>query len=63
MPRKRLRPPTPDELLTRIERLEGKVAQLLAQQTSRSLQPTWRDLEPIKKDVQRVKEKLGIDDC
>lgn len=40
-----------------VERLEGNVAQLLAERTRDALpRPTWRDLEAIKKDVQRLEQ-------
>ena len=60
---RRLRQPTLDEIVRRIERLEGIVAGLQVDRTRRSLQPTWRDIEPMQKDLKRLKEKLDVDDA
>ncbi len=57
----RLWQPTLDEVVRRIERLEGIVAGLQVDRTKRSLQPTWRDVEPMQKDLKRFKEKLESD--
>ena len=67
MTRPRPQPPAPEELpilylalVTKVERLEGMVRQLLAERTHTQItSPTWRDFQEIKADMDRLRAAIN----
>ena len=60
-------PPAPEELpalyralVTKVEKLEGMVQQLLAEKTHTQItSPTWRDFQEIKVDMDRLRAAVN----
>jgi hypothetical protein len=66
MNKARRHPPAPEDLpelyldvLARLEKLEGKVFQLLSEGTRDGLlRPTWRDVQEIRADIDQLREEI-----
>jgi hypothetical protein len=60
-------PPVPEDLAElyldlkrRLEKLEGSVKQLLAEQTQETaLRPTWRDFQKLQTEIENLKRYLS----